>query len=164
MGFFDSVKSIAGEVGNKAKAVAKTGSENVKKATDKAKIKKDISTAEAEINKIYVEIGKQYVEELKVTPNEAYTEKVDAIAAFEKQIEESKKALSELEDKVACTNCGAYVSKDSKFCDKCGTKIEIPESVAEETVAEEVAEEVTTEEVTAEPVEVEIVETPEEDQ
>ena len=41
-----------------------------------------------------------------------------------------------------CTNCGAQISKDQSFCDKCGQKVQIEEPAVAEAVevVEEAAE------------------------
>jgi len=42
----------------------------------------------------------------------------------------------ELEDKMNCQNCGAEVSKEQKFCDKCGAAIVQVEPSGENSVSE----------------------------
>lgn len=124
MSFLDSVKDIAGAVGNTVSKGAKSVSENSKKLAEKSKIKRDIALIEADINNSYIEIGKKYFETINRAPSEEYAFDVDNIIAKNEQLEAAKKALMDLEDKHTCPECGASVFKDQKFCDKCGTKLE----------------------------------------
>lgn len=148
MGFLDSVKNLAGDVGNTVKKGAKTGSDNVKKAAEKAKIKRDISNCESELTKTYAEIGKKFFETIRSNPTEDYLMEAETIMKIEKQIEDAKKELAALEDKHNCPSCGAAIFKEQRFCDKCGAKIEEPVDEEEtenvETVDAEIVE--TTEE------------------
>ncbi|MBR1823613.1 MAG: zinc ribbon domain-containing protein [Ruminococcus sp.] len=124
MGFLDQVKNIADSVGNTVTKGAKTGTENVKKMAEKSRIKREIAMIEADINNSYMEIGKKFFETISKAPSEEYAFDVDNIIAKNQQLEEAKKSLMELEDKFTCPECGASVTKEQKFCDKCGNKLE----------------------------------------
>ncbi len=140
MSFLDSVKNIAGDVGDTIKKGAKTTSDNAKKLAEKSRLKRDISNCEGEINKIYAEIGKKYFAEIRNNPSDEYIGFVESILKNEKQIEDSKKQLSELEDKCPCPNCGVLLFKEQKFCDKCGAKVSLEAEVKEEVQTETVSE------------------------
>ena len=124
MSFLDSVKDIAGAVGNTVSKGAKSVSENSKKLAEKTRIKREIALIEADINNSYIEIGKKYFEAISKAPSEEYAFDVDNIITKNQQLEEAKKSLMDLEDKHNCPECGAPVFKDQKFCDKCGSKLE----------------------------------------
>lgn len=136
MGFFDSVKNIAGDVGDTIKKGTKTASDNAKKLAEKTKLKREITGFESEINKAYAEIGKKYFETIRSNPTEEYMNEVETIIKNQSSIEDAKKMLAALEDKTNCPNCGAPLIKEQKFCDKCGAKISdiIVESVEAEVV------------------------------
>jgi rubrerythrin len=135
MGLFDSVKNIAGSVGDTVSKGARTGTDNLKKMAEKSKIKREISMIEHDINNSYIEIGKKYFEAIKNAPAEEYLFDVENILTKNQQLEEAKKSLMELEDKYSCPECGGSVTKDQKFCDKCGHKLE---TFAKVEVVEEV--------------------------
>ena len=124
MSFLDSVKDIAGAVGNTVSKGAKSVSENSKKLAEKNRIKREISILQADINNSYIEIGKKFFETINRAPSEKYAFDVENIIAKNEQMEAAKKALMELEDKHNCPKCGAPVFKDQRFCDKCGAKLE----------------------------------------
>ncbi len=136
MGFFDSVKNIAGDVGDTIKKGTKTASDNAKKLAEKTKLKREIGNFEAEIEKAYAEIGKKYFETIRSNPSAEYMNEVESIIKNQKSIEDAQKMLASLEDKGNCPNCGAPLLKEQKFCDKCGAKVNdvVVESVEAEVV------------------------------
>ena len=64
MGFFDSVKDIAGKFGESVERGAKTVSDNSKKFAEKNKLKREISSIESNINADYIELGKAMFEKI----------------------------------------------------------------------------------------------------
>lgn len=137
MGFMDSVKGIAGKIGESVEKGAKTVSDGSKKLAEKTKVKREIAALEKEVNEAYIEIGKKYYEEICAAPSEEFKQYVDVIKNNADALENARNQLMELEDKMNCTNCGAEVSKEQKFCDKCGASIVQVEPAAESTVSEE---------------------------
>lgn len=131
MGFIEQIKEFAGKVGNTVEQGAKSVSDGSKKMAEKSRLKKEISQAEAEINSAYISIGKVYFDRLSANPEPECENAVQTIITQGEKIEQLRKQLSGLEDKIPCPNCGADISKEQKFCDKCGAKIEeviIPET------------------------------------
>ncbi len=143
MGFFEQVKDLAGKVGNTVEKGAKSVSDNSKKLAEKSRIKKEISSLENEITSAYVSIGKVYFDRISENPEPECANAVETIVSKGARVEQLRQILDNLEDKQACSNCGATISKAQKFCDKCGAKVESvvsPEPVVAETVDETVAE------------------------
>lgn len=141
MGFLDSMKDLAGKVGNTVEKGAKTVSDSSKKMAEKSRLKKEISQLETEINSAYISIGKVYFDKIVNFPEPECENAVETIVTKGERIEQLRKILSSLEDKIPCPSCGADIAKGQKFCDKCGAKIEeviIPEKV--EPVAESTPE------------------------
>ncbi|MBQ8180718.1 MAG: zinc ribbon domain-containing protein [Ruminococcus sp.] len=128
MGFMDSVKGFAGKVGDSVERGAKSVSDSSKKMQEKSRIKKEISNLEAEVNAAYFAIGKKYFELNSNTPGEDYAESVDTIIKSTDRLEKFKLLLASLDDKMLCSGCGAEVTRNQKFCDKCGAKVEFPET------------------------------------
>jgi ribosomal protein L37AE/L43A len=124
MGLLDSLKSVAGSVGESVSKGARTGTDNLKKMTEKSKIKREIAMLEADINNSYIEIGKKFFETISRAPSEEYAFDVENIISKTQQLDDAKKSLMDLEDKHSCPSCGATVTKEQKFCDKCGYKLE----------------------------------------
>lgn len=124
MGFVDTVKELAEKVGDTVDKGIKTGSDSYKKMTEKSRLKKETVRLNSEINDIFASIGRKLYND--DPESKEYKAAFDNIRAKSAEIEELKRQLTVLEDKIACKSCGEYVSKDSKYCDKCGAKIEQP--------------------------------------
>ena len=130
MGFLDKLKDSAAKLGDSVEKGVKSGSESIKKAAEKSNLKKEIGQLETGINDVYIQIGKKFAE---ANPEAAeYLDFFNDIKDKLAQIETLKTKLVSLEDKIACSVCGEPVSKDAKFCDKCGAKVELPVTPAEE--------------------------------
>lgn len=128
MGFLDSVKGFAEKVGDSVEKGAKSVSDSSKKMQEKSRIKKEISNLEAEVNASYFAIGKKYFELNSTAPGQDYAESVENIVKSSERLEKFKLLLASLDDKMACSGCGADVTRNQKFCDKCGAKVEFPET------------------------------------
>lgn len=126
MGFLDQMKDIAGKVGNTVEKGAKSISDSSKKMAEKSKIKSELSQVESELNSAYVSIGKVYFEKLRKNPEPECANAVDIIIKNASRAEQLKAQLNTLEDKIPCASCGASISRDQKFCDKCGAKVNMP--------------------------------------
>jgi Zn finger protein HypA/HybF involved in hydrogenase expression len=134
MGFLDKLKDSAAKLGDSVEKGVKSGSESIKKAAEKSNLKKEIGQLETGINDVYIQIGKKFAE---ANPDNAeYLDFFNDIKDKLSQIETLKAKLVSLEDKIPCSVCGEPVSKDAKFCDKCGAKVELPVVPAEEAAAE----------------------------
>lgn len=142
MGFLDSMKELAGKVGNTVEKGAKSVSDGSKKMAEKSRLKKEIAQLETEVNSAYISIGKVYFDRLSANPEPECENAVETIVTKGERIQQLRKLLNNLEDKMPCPSCGADITKGQKFCDKCGAKIEetvVPESAspAPESVSEQ---------------------------
>jgi RNA polymerase subunit RPABC4/transcription elongation factor Spt4 len=140
MGFVDTVKELAEKVGDTVDKGIKTGSDSYKKMTEKSRLKKEISRLNIEINNIFATVGKKlYTDD---PANKEFSKVFEAVREKQVEIEELNAQLTALEDKIQCKKCGEMISKDSRFCDKCGAKVEVPapepSPEPETVVAEEV--------------------------
>lgn len=130
MEFFDKLTKKASET-------YKGAAEKTGKIAKEAKLKLKISDNKSKINDIYEEIGKKVYQ--KHSSNEDLCIKQDLeeecarIDELSAEIEGYHKEILELSNEKACTNCGEHMSKDAKFCPKCGTEQpEIKEEPAKE--------------------------------
>lgn len=123
MGFVDSVKGFAEKVGGTVDGMGKSVSDKTKKMGEKSKVKTEINKLEAEINNGYHAIGKKYFEINAGSPSGEYAGTINEIKAKLERLDKFKLLLASYEDKQPCANCGAEVSKEQKFCDKCGAKV-----------------------------------------
>lgn len=133
--FFDKIKEGIDKVSIKAKETIEV-----------TKIKGQISKIQEQKRKAFEELGGIVYEMLnsETLDTEKLKEKADAIKDFDRQIKEKEKEIIEIQIKAQqeieglkslnkC-ECGAIIPEGSKFCVKCGKKVEIKE---EETVKSE---------------------------
>ncbi len=136
MGFVDKVQEIAEKVGDTVDKGIKTGSDGYKKMTEKSRLKKEVTCLTNEMNNIYIGVGKKIFAEQP--DSQQFKTQFDNIREKEREIAHLNKMLNDLEDKTPCPQCGELVTKDARFCDKCGTRIVRPEKKAEHVEAEKV--------------------------
>ena len=124
MGFVDTVKELAEKVGDTVDKGIKTGSDSYKKMTEKSRLKKEISRLNIEINNIFATVGKKlYTDD---PDNKEFSKVFESVREKQVEIEELSAQLTALDDKIQCVKCGEMISKDSRFCDKCGAKVGVP--------------------------------------
>ncbi len=124
MGFLDQVKGLAEKVGNTVEKGAKSVSDGSKKMAEKSRLKKEISSLENEITSAYVSIGKVYFSRISENPEPECAGAVETIVSKGARVEQLRQVLASLDDRQTCANCGASISKEQKFCDKCGAKVD----------------------------------------
>ena len=98
MGFFDKVKEVAGQAGEKAKegfAVAKDKAQDFAGTT---KQKAKIAEAEKGIKDIYTSIGKMLFEQFPDLAKEKFPEQIGKIGEFQGAIEAAKAVIASLAD------------------------------------------------------------------
>ena len=110
----DNIKETAATVGKK------TGI-----AVDAVKTKIDVIAKENTLESKFKTLGKLYYESLK-NDGDFTTEignAVSEINAISEGIESLRKELLSTKNKSACPACGAIITNDSLFCNKCGEKL-----------------------------------------
>ncbi len=128
MAFKDKFKAFTDKVSESAKGIG----ESAKGLAEKSKIKGEIGQLEKDISALYLNIGKSYFESHQNETEGEYAESISEIKKKSARAEQFKQLLAALDTKQICTKCGAEVSKEQKFCDKCGEKIEpIPVPIIE---------------------------------
>lgn len=82
------------------------------------------SEAESAANTAMLALGKKYYEENKENSASEYAEQISEVTACLKKESLWKQYRLTLEGKMKCEKCGAIITSDSAFCNKCGTSIE----------------------------------------
>ena len=98
MGFFDKVKEVAGQAGEKAKegfAVAKDKAQDFAETT---KQKAKIAEAEKGIKDVYTSMGKLLFEQFPDLAQEKFPEQIGKIGEFKAAIEAAKAVIASLAD------------------------------------------------------------------
>ena len=90
-----------------------------------AKLNLEISTLNQNIKNIQNEVGAYVLEKGLLTEDASVSEWAAKVASLKAEIESNTEKIHDLKNVSICPGCGAEVSKNSKFCDKCGTAIVI---------------------------------------
>lgn len=84
----------------------------------------NLTRLENEIGEAINELGKKYYEANKEKPTGDFEEDITSINEKSCQMKLWKQYRLKLEDKILCDSCGAVLTGDSLFCNKCGSKVE----------------------------------------
>ena len=125
MAFLDNLDKKLTELGQGA--LQKT-----QDATDSVKISSSIKGMENQKKECFEQIGKIYYEKYADKAAEAMAETAELIAKInelETAEEELREQMRKIKGTIYCPNCNAEISENSKFCNVCGAKIELPEKV-----------------------------------
>lgn len=130
------------KLGDTISSTGRDVSQKAKDLTGIAKLNMDIRSKEEYVLKQYLEIGKQYYEQHKEETDPGFLE-VGLIKDALKEIEALKDEIAEKKGLKKCQSCGAVLSMDDVYCNKCGARYEEPEKEVYE--GEVVSEDKTTE-------------------
>ncbi len=120
MGMFDDV------VVN-AKAAANAFSKKAGNIFDISKLKFNASSIRGEINKKNQELGEMVFDSKtgKEVSDDVINAKIDEIKNLKNDLAAVNELLAAAKNLMICPVCSAVIAKDSMFCNKCGTKIEV---------------------------------------
>lgn len=126
MGFLDDIGKSLNKVGKKTSDMASV-----------AKLKLDITKYKSNIDKKYEELGSRiyFLSKEGLDRDESvetFIKEIDELfaaiklveAEIEKFAEEKPQATPETLGGKTCSNCGAPLDENTKFCGSCGTKVE----------------------------------------
>lgn len=119
MGVFDNLSKTVTDAGNKTKDISET-----------IRLNSLVAQNGKEIEGLYTKIGETYVSMHKDRPDAEFIEYVDKIKELELQNDEYRLKIERIKGTKKCKSCGAEISKDSIFCNVCGTKCDEEPDVA----------------------------------
>jgi NADH pyrophosphatase NudC (nudix superfamily) len=112
MAFLDDVKRIGKNIGDKGKDVIEITKLNAQIASEKDKIKD-----------LYAKIGEEVYKSYSAGVASANDEICAQIKNIETVINELTQKVLDLKNASKCPNCCEEVTKETRFCPKCGTKV-----------------------------------------
>lgn len=121
MSFFDNLDKKLSKLGQDA--LQKT-----REVSDTMKLTSAMKEQEQALSRLYEEIGRKYVEQYAEEAQENMSDLYGQLQEAQAKLEELRGQLSEVKGVVYCPNCHAEVSNTADFCNRCGTKLEHPES------------------------------------
>lgn len=106
-----------------------------KELAEVTRLNLSISNAEEQARGLKMQIGDYVVKNHLLTDHPELQEIYGKLELIQKNIEESRERINVIKNISICQNCGAEVSRNSNFCDKCGQPIQHPEPSAQESCA-----------------------------
>ncbi len=101
-----------------------------------AKLTLEMNSLNQNIKTIQTEVGAYVLENGLLMEDASVAEWASKVAALKADIEADAEKINELKNVSICPGCGEKVSRNSKFCDKCGTAIvlKVSDPVGEDEV------------------------------
>jgi len=121
-------------------SIGTRATEATKKIKKETKLKLKISENKNKILDIYEEIGKKvyekHVREENIDIQEDLKQECDILDKLSKEIEDARREMLKLYQKMQCYNCYAEIDCSCKFCPECGKRQTEKETVKEEALEE----------------------------
>lgn len=118
--------------GEKFNKMTQTAISKTKEATEITSLTMEIASFNKNLKEIATKIGQYVLENDLLLEEEAIAEWIEEAKVVKANIEAKQQKILEVKNMQICSGCGAEVSRDSKFCDKCGTELIKVEVVPEE--------------------------------
>jgi len=128
MAFFEGVGRKISQSGQAAAQKAKNMAETVR-------LNGLIADEEKRISAAYLQIGKAYCESLGENPGEPFARPAAEIADAKAKIAAYAAQLDQIKGTARCPKCGAEVSSGARFCNSCGSPLNVQPSRPAETGA-----------------------------
>lgn len=113
--------NVSEAVTKMARGIAK----GTNKVVESSKVSIDLLEKKDQLKDMYAELGKTLAnsDDDEIIEKLGVADKVLAISKLSNEIVELKIKLSELKNTKKCPDCGANISKNSAYCNICGSKI-----------------------------------------
>ena len=130
MSWSDKINQFAQSAINKSKEVAEV-----------TKLNSRISTLNTNKKSLYTQVGEYVLGNDLLKEDASVAAWALQLEEIVKEIEENQKKIREVKNIQVCPQCGAELTRESRFCAKCGAVLTVPEEAVTEpaTVSEEVA-------------------------
>ena len=119
--------------GDKLNQITKSAVSKSKEMAEITRLNMENSSSEQKIKELAVQIGTLVVDQQLLMVNVQVAEWAAQIAELRVAVAKNLETIREIRNINICSNCGAEVSRTSKFCDKCGSPMD--RSVLEESMA-----------------------------
>lgn len=117
--------------------LGKKTTETTSKIAREAKLKMKINENKGKIKELYEEIGakvyQKHIREENINIKEDLVEQCSKLDELSKEIEEAKKEILTLNNKMLCKKCFAEIEINAQFCPKCGEKQNEEQTILEKT-------------------------------
>lgn len=102
-----------------------------KELTEKERVMQNINQVECEIQEKIFQLGKMYYEEYKYENNipNNYANVIDSIIKLEENRKGFYRNKLHLEGLMMCENCGSSIAFGSTYCNVCGKRADVKETI-----------------------------------
>ena len=88
-----------------------------------AELQAQLSAKKAQLSGLYSHLGKKYYEYHRSDPEPAFRSDTEAVSDAENELALLEERIKKLQEGLICSNCGAELNSDDRFCPSCGAKI-----------------------------------------
>ena len=106
--------------GDKFNQITKSAVSKSKEMAEITRLNMEISNNEQKLKELAVQVGMSVVDRKLLAEDEQIAELTVQIETLHEAITKNQSLIQEIRNINICANCGAEVSRTSKFCDKCG--------------------------------------------
>lgn len=110
--------------GDKFNQLTKSAVSKSKEMAEITRLNMDISNNEQKLKELAVQVGMSVVDRKLLLEDEQIAELAAQIETLRESIAKNQALIQEIRNINICANCGAEVSRTSKFCDKCGSPMD----------------------------------------
>ncbi len=94
-----------------------------KEVAEITRLNMEISTLTQKVKDLYSQAGERVLEAGLAADDPVIADLASQLATLKQSIQMNRDKLNEVKNVNICPNCGAEISRTSRFCDKCGTEI-----------------------------------------
>lgn len=126
--FVDNVKTGAAKAKNEAEKFAKSMTEKTESLMGQVKLQYAVKNVKSKIDEAFLDIGRHIYEEFANEDIEGpLKEKCDHVKELYEELDALNEELTALKNTVVCHECGSFNVRGSKYCNVCGSPININE-------------------------------------
>lgn len=129
MGFFDNIGEKFDNIGEKISKTSKEAVSKTKELAEIAKLNMAIKEEEKKISAAHEKLGREYAAKFAESEDRLLPEVFDEISASKNEIAKLGERIRELKGMVVCSECGAEVEGEVKYCPKCGAPVELSREI-----------------------------------
>lgn len=109
---------------DKFNQITKSAVSRSREMAEITRLNMEISSNEQKMKELAVQIGMSVVDQQLLLENEQIAGLAAQITALREAVAKNQGIIQDIRNINICSNCGAEVSRASKFCDKCGNPMD----------------------------------------
>ncbi|MCI8398118.1 MAG: zinc-ribbon domain-containing protein [Oscillibacter sp.] len=110
--------------GDKFNQLTKTAVSKSKEVAEITRLNMEISSSEQKMKELAAQIGMIVAGQSLLSDHEEIAGLAEQVRALQEAVARNQSLIQEIRNINICAQCGAEVSRTSKFCDKCGSPMD----------------------------------------